>query len=421
MRYVSTLGGVPSVSFSEAIAVGPAPEGGLFVPESVPRAASLATDSLAVIAARAIRPFLEGDALERAVHQLCQDAYAFPAPVVPAGPDTEVLELFHGPTLAFKDFGARFLAACLSQRRGGARTVLVATSGDTGGAVAAAFHRRPAIRVVLLFPLGRISERQRKQLSSFGDNVSAIGVRGTFDDCQRIVKQAFADRALEAEHGLTSANSISVGRWLPQVAYFASASIEHCAKFGEPAGIVVPSGNLGNGAAACLAKRMGFPIREVVLAFNENQAVPEYFQTGEYRPRPAVATPANAMDVGDPSNFERLRWLYPKRHELLREVSAVSIKTPKILATIRDTYRRLGLVVCPHTAVGLAARESRSGSFIVAATAHPVKFEEIVEPLVGRRIDVPEALEALLCRPATHSEMNPTLDELRERLALRPS
>lgn len=405
------------MGFSSAIEVGPAPDGGLYVPRHVPRLEDAAPNSLVQIAIESLGPYLADDPLSGRVAELCSDAFGFGAPLVPVSEDTEVLELFRGPTAAFKDFGARFLAACLSLATTRPRTVLVATSGDTGSAVASAFARRAGFRVFVLFPLGKVSERQRRQLTGFGGNVQAVGVTGTFDDCQSLVKAALARRDLEARHGLLSANSISVGRWLPQLAYFAYASLDFSARHGRSPGIVVPSGNLGNGVAACLAMKMGFPIREVVLAFNANRAVPELFERGEYHPRGAVATPANAMDVGDPSNYERLRWLYPDREVMLREVSAVSISTESILGVVSDVGSRGGLVVCPHTAAGFAARKDRRGAFIIAATAHPAKFEEVVEPRIGYAVALPDELQAAIARPSSQVEIPAELAALERLLA----
>jgi threonine synthase len=403
----STRGSVAELPLARALLGGTAADGGLFVPASLPqgearhpRGGSLADSALAVLA-----PFFAADALEPELPAMVAEAFAFPAPLVPLSRSDFVLELFHGPTAAFKDFGARFLAACVRRlhRPGfGTRTVLVATSGDTGGAVAAAFHRMPDIRVVLLYPDGRVSPRQAHQLGAFGDNVTALRVKGGFDDCQAMVKAAFADPEL-APLQLTSANSISLGRLLPQLAYHAHAAWSS----GGTLNLIVPTGNLGNALAAVWARELGAPIGDVVLATNANQTLPEFFQGGAYRGRPSVRTLANAMDVGDPSNFERLAWTFPDPAVLRRRVRARSVSDEHISQTIQQGEGRHGRVFCPHTAAGVWVLEqirSAGGgsrdSWAVAATAHPAKFETIVEPLVGHPVPVPPQLTELLARPS---------------------
>ncbi|HEX9365925.1 MAG TPA: threonine synthase, partial [Vicinamibacterales bacterium] len=320
MKFIGTRGGTGPVTLSAAVLQGIAADGGLFVPERLPALSWRSfppSASLSSLAERVIAPFADGDRLAAALAAVCRDAFTFPAPLVrldraPGQPS--VLELFHGPTCAFKDFGARFLAAALERLHApGDRkvTMLVATSGDTGSAVAAAFHRRPWVDVVLLYPKGLVSPRQAQQLACWGENVRTFAVRGTFDDCQRIVKEAFRDPALSAEHQLTSANSINVGRLLPQMVYYAAASLEVWRREGRNASFIVPSGNLGNVTACVWAREAGLPIEEIVLATNENRTVTEFLDGGDWRPRPSVATLASAMDVGNPSNMERLRARFP--------------------------------------------------------------------------------------------------------------
>lgn len=408
MNVASTRGGAVELPLGDALLGGTAPDGGLFVPASFPRGearnprgGSLADSALAVLA-----PFFAGDTLERELPAMVAEAFTFPAPLVPLRNRGDfMVELFHGPTAAFKDFGARFLAACVRRLHPpshGTRIVLVATSGDTGAAVAAAFHRMPGVRVVLLYPDGRVSPRQAHQLGAFGDNVTALRVVGSFDDCQAMVKSAFADPQL-ASLRLTSANSISLGRLLPQLAYHAHAAWSS----GGTLNLIVPTGNLGNALAAVWARELGAPIGDVVLATNANQTLPEFFQGGAYRGRPSVPTLANAMDVGDPSNFERLAWTFPDPAVLRRRVRARSASDEHISRTIQQGERRHGQVFCPHTAAGVWVLEQiRSaaggdiGTWAVVATAHPAKFEGIVEPLVGHRVDVPPALAELLTRPS---------------------
>jgi threonine synthase len=408
VNVASTRGGTAELPLAGALLGGTAPDGGLFVPAAFPwdeaqhpRGGSLADSALAVLG-----PFFAGDPLERELPAMVAEAFTFPAPMVPLRNRGDfVLELFHGPTAAFKDFGARFLAACvrrLHPPNGGTRIVLVATSGDTGAAVAAAFHEVPGVRVVLLYPDGRVSPRQAHQLGAFGDNVTALRVAGTFDDCQAMVKTAFADPRL-APLRLTSANSISLGRLLPQLAYHAHAAWS----LGGTLNLVVPTGNLGNAVAAVWARELGAPIGSVVLATNANQTLPEFFQGGAYRGRPSVPTLASAMDVGDPSNFERLAWTFPEPAVLRGRVRARAVSDEHISRTIQQGLRRHGQVFCPHTAAGVwvleqirSAPGGKDGIWAVAATAHPAKFEGIIEPLVGHPVDVPPALAELLARPS---------------------
>ena len=416
MRFRSTRSPQPTLDLSEAMLTSLAPDGGLYVPESFPVFAADEFDGLESwrdIGERLLRPFFEGDALDAHLAEICDEAFDFPLPLRELDDETAVLELFHGPTAAFKDVGARFLAACVS-RLPGRRTVLVATSGDTGGAVAAAFHGRPDVQVVILFPRGKVSPRQQRQLTCWGGNVRAFAVRGDFDDCQRIVKTAFADRAWAESQGLLSANSINLGRLLPQAVYYAAASLWYVRRRGASPGFVVPSGNLGNSVAAFWARRMGLPVREIALAANANRAVPDYFDSGSWAARPTVATLANAMDVGNPSNAERLLDLHPDFNELRHIARAFSVNDEEIERTIRDAAAaNTPEVWDPHTATAVLVR-ARLGSphWVVVATAHPAKFESIVEPLIGRTVEVPACLGELLDRPARSEKLEPSFDAL---------
>ncbi len=431
MRFVSTRDATRTVSLSEAIRAGIAPDGGLYVPRCLPRlepADFEGARSLPEVAERWIAPFCEGDPLAATLGEVVRDAFSFPAPVrrIAAEPmPVSVLELFHGPTAAFKDFGARFLAACLErQPQDPARpvTILVATSGDTGGAVAAAFHGRPWARVVVLYPKGLVSPRQEKQLTCWGGNVRALSVRGTFDDCQRLVKEAFADAALRARFELSSANSINIGRLLPQAAYYAAASLERWRADGTAPAFVVPSGNLGNVLACLWARTAGLPISTIELAHNANRTVPDFLGSGDWRPRPSVATLASAMDVGNPSNMERLRHLHPDWRELARTVRAHSVTDGEIQGAIRRDFGEWGETWCPHTATaahvyrGLPEELRAAQHWVLVATAHPAKFESIVEPLIGRHVEIPPALAELLDRPSQAAEIGASLDELRGAL-----
>ena len=418
MDYVSTRGGTAPTTLSDAVAAGLAPDGGLYVPSSLPALDSRAfapDTTLPAVAARLLRPFFAGDALAPQLDAICAEAFDFPCPLRPLGtPGDAVLELFHGPTAAFKDFGARFLAATLARRRAQAApplTILVATSGDTGAAVAAAFHRQPGLRVVVLYPDGRVSPRQAHQLGCFGDNVQALRVAGSFDDCQALVKQALNDETLKAQRPLSSANSISLGRLLPQMSYYAHAALAHWRAHGTPLHAVVPTGNLGNALAAVLVRALGLPVGRLVLASNANDVLPRFFAGADYAPQASIATLANAMDVGAPSNFERLRWLVPDVAQLRRALRAYAVDDATIRATIQARHRRHGEIHCPHTACAVHVLETlraagEDGDWCVAATAHPAKFDSIVEPLIGAAVPVPPALAALLARPA-HAEPLP--------------
>ena len=430
MHFTSTRNAALQTGFSDAIIQGIAPDGGLYVPVEWPRlepAAFADANDLPRIASRFLAPFVAGDRLESHVAEIAADAFNFPAPLIPLTADERlgVLELFHGPTAAFKDFGARFLASAVARARSPQDPplhILVATSGDTGGAVAAAFHNRPGVGVSVLFPKGLVSPTQAHQLTCWGGNVGAFAVRGTFDDCQRIVKEAFADPQLRARMQLSSANSINLGRLLPQAVYYASTSLAVWRKHGEPASFIVPSGNLGNVVACLWARRVGLPIDGIVLAHNANRTVPDYFDSGEWRPRASVATPACAMDVGNPSNMERMRFLLPDISAIRSAASACSVTDAEILARIRVDYLRYGRVWCPHTAVAaeayerLPAERRAKGRWILAATAHPAKFREIVEPLIGREVAVPEALARLFARPTQCIEIDASLAALRGAL-----
>jgi threonine synthase len=414
LRYLSTRGQSPAVTIGDAIATGLAPDGGLYVPPTLPRLDAASFDphgSLADTAATLLAPFFKGDPLATELPAICREALDFETPLRPLPRrDAFVLELFHGPTAAFKDVGARFLAACLRRLpRQDARplTILVATSGDTGAAVGAAFHRQPNIEVVILYPDGRVSPRQAHQLGSFGGNVRTLRVQGRFDDCQRMVKAALNDAALQAARPLSSANGISLGRLLPQMSYYAHAALQWWRGQGTPLDFIVPTGNLGNALAALWVRQIGLPVGEVRLACNANATLPEFFEGRDYRPRDAIATLANAMDVGAPSNFERLRWTFGNDDaELRRTLRAASVDDTTIRRTIAHHATACGEVFCPHTATAVHGLDVlRDGGdtapWAVVATAHPAKFEGVVEPLIGRSIPVPSTLAAMLDRPAT--------------------
>jgi threonine synthase len=430
MFFTSTRNPANRVSLSDAIAQGIAPDGGLYIPSSFPAFKPQdfdGIDDLPALAEKLIAPFAEGDKLATEMGAICRDAFNFPVPLVKLsgtpGP-AHVLELFHGPTAAFKDFGARFLAASLERIRKNEPkklTILVATSGDTGGAVAAAFHRRSWVDVGVLYPKGLVSPRQAQQLACWGDNIHTMVVRGTFDECQRMVKEAFLDPALLKSHQLSSANSINIGRLLPQMVYYALSSLILFRETGKKPNFIIPSGNVGNGAACLFAKQCGLPIGDVVLATNANRTVNEYLDSGTWQPRTSVATIANAMDVGNPSNMERLRTMFPTVDALRGQVLSDTVSDEEIRARIKTDVAVLGQVWCPHTAVAAEvyqrqAKLRANENWVIVSTAHPAKFNDVVEPLIGRSVPVPEALAKLLALPKRETEIAATLDVLRTEL-----
>jgi threonine synthase len=428
LMFASARGAAPPVSLSEAIAQGLAPDGGLYIPTRLPTVnadAFAGTSGLPQIARGALAEFFRGDGLQSALADIADAALSVPAPTtaVAGCPDSLfVLELYHGPTAAFKDFGARFLAESQQRLQVGAPvqplTILVATSGDTGGAVAAAFNGRAWARVVILYPRGLVSPRQERQLTCWGDNVLSLRVDGTFDDCQGLVKEAFRHPALSRKFRFSSANSINVGRLLPQMVYYIASSLEIAKRTGEKPSYVIPAGNLGNACAALWARAMGFPLGRIVLAHNINRTVPDYLSTGRWQPRLSVATLASAMDVGNPSNMERARALYPTWETMRDHLSADSVDDATIRARIGGDFMQYGREWCPHTATAaevysrLSAAERRASPWIVVATAHPAKFNEIVEPIIGRPIAVPASLDRLLRLPQHCVDLPPTLEAL---------
>jgi threonine synthase len=397
MKYFSTRGAGP-VSLDEALRKGIASDGGLFLPEQLPSFNVTDFDdaeSIREVATVLLSPFFVGSKLQDEIQTIVAETFGFPIPTTALpvdGQDVSLLELYHGPTAAFKDVGAGFLAACLSRLEGDVEsplTVLVATSGDTGGAVAAAFDKRPGMRVAVLFPEGRVSERQEHQLCCWSDNVLSLKVKGAFDDCQSMVKAAMADEKLAAQHRFSSANSINIGRLLPQSIYYADASLRHYRRTGNKPGFIIPTGNLGNAFACIMAREMGLPIGPVILATNANKTIADYFESLEWLPRASLQTLASAMDVGDPSNMERLRKLIGDADVLRDRMAVASVNDAEIQAAIRQDFADFGFATCPHTATAthtwrnLPSSLAEQCDWILVATAHPAKFETIVEPLIG--------------------------------------
>ena len=422
MKWVSTRGQSPPVPFIDALFAGTAPDGGLYFPdrfEPLPSATldSLRTADLVDIGTVVGTHLLAGDIFERDMRAIVQDALDFSIPLVQVSDRAWVLELFHGPTLAFKDVGARVQARLLHHFTDGTPlTILVATSGDTGSAVADAFHGVPESRVFVLYPQGQVTDVQEAQMASLGGNITAVAVRGTFDDCQRLVKQAFADDEVRKRVWLTPANSINLGRLLPQVFYyFILARLE------DDLIVSVPSGNFGNLTAGLIAKRLGLPIRRFVAATNVNDVVPEYLRTGIYSPRPSMRTVANAMDVGAPSNFERIRAMYEDSIDRIREdLVGAAFDDATVVAEIGTVHRERNYLLDPHGAIawlGLQAQllthPRATGVFL--ATAHPAKFREVVEPAIGAKVPLPAALSDAIARPrqSAHIDVDyPALVEL---------
>jgi len=372
-----------------------------------------------------VKPFATPDVPEDVLWQVVSEAMNFPVQLVSLSPGLHILELFHGPTLAFKDFGARFLARLMGYFvRGEDRqlTVLVATSGDTGSAVAHGFWGVPGIRVVILYPSKRISQAQEKQFTTLGENIQALEVSGSFDDCQRLVKQAFADEALNKKAFLTSANSINIGRLLPQMFYHVAA-YRQLPVASTPLVVAVPSGNFGNLTAGLFAKRIGLPVAKFVAATNANDAVPQYLASGNYEPRPAIATYSNAMDVGNPNNFPRLLDLCRKRLEYVRrEIWGHGASDQETLAEMKAVWDKYRYIADPHTAVGILGWEAykkehaEPAQGLVLATAHAAKFAEIVEKAIGIAPPLPDRLANYLKRPKLSVPMTSRYEDFKEFL-----
>lgn len=430
MRFRSTRGGLPPVGLGEAVRLGLSPDGGLFQPvdwphlpagfleRPAPGFAALAADLAALI--------LGGDMPPARAADLAAAAFDFPVPLAPLDGRPSVLELFHGPTLAFKDFGARFLARLLAWlQRGEERplTVLVATSGDTGSAVAHGFHGVAGVEVVVLYPRGRISDVQERQIATLGGNVQALAVDGSFDDCQRLLKRALADPELRRRRQLTTANSINIGRLLPQVFYYIHGWLQLGPRRGQRVAVAVPSGNFGNLTAAVLARRMGLPLDRMIAATTVNDTVPRFLAGGRWDPKPVQATLASAMDVAVPSNFERLRDLYAEDLAAMRqEITARPVEDGEIRMAVRRVHGGSGYVMDPHTATAwLALHEFLSGrggdwAGFSLATADPAKFATVIEPLIGEAVPVPDRLRQWLDRPLRSLPMPADFGALREWL-----
>jgi threonine synthase len=403
-------------------------DNGLYMPVSIPKISSDFLDNIEnktfkEIAAEVAYTLLAEDISREEIEILIQNAYDFEAPVKQITADDYVLELFHGPSMAFKDFGARFMAALMSYflvRSQKEIRILVATSGDTGGAVAQGFYKVPGISVTILYPSGKVSEIQEKQLTTLGHNITAIEVNGTFDDCQRLVKEAFLDQELNEKYNLASANSINIARLIPQSFYFFSAYAQ-LKKLGKPLVFSVPSGNFGNLSAGLLAYSMGLPVEHFVAATNLNNSVPRYLENGNYEPLPSVETISNAMDVGNPSNFVRMiRFFGDDWQKVTEKISGFFYDDDETKKTMREIFGNANYVMCPHTAVAYRGlqeyRQKNGGDFtgVFLSTAHPAKFIDLVEETLGSAVEIPEKLKSLLSVEKTSIKMDPSFSAFKK-------
>ncbi len=412
MKYYSLNFNSKNVSFAEAVTRGLAPDRGLYFPASIPELPANFFENIHEysdheIAFNAIQPFIGDTIQEKALKKIIQETLTFDFPLVPIGNKISSLELYHGPTLAFKDVGARFMARCLShfnsKNKSQKIVVLVATSGDTGGAVADGFLGVPGIDVVILYPKGKVSPIQEKQLTTLGQNITALEIDGVFDDCQDMVKSAFLDVQINQKLQLTSANSINVARWLPQMFYYFFAYKALVDKK-QPLVFSVPSGNFGNLCAGLLAKKMGLPIDQFIASTNVNNAVPEYLNSGQYSPKKTIATISNAMDVGAPSNFIRIQKLFNHDfHKLGKILSGFSYSDTETKKGLKKIHENALYIADPHGAVaylGLSKFLDTNPEYygVFLETAHPIKFNEVVEKTLGIKIPIPEKIMSTLDR-----------------------
>jgi threonine synthase len=429
MKYYSTKDKNTSYSLQEAVLAGLPPDNGLFMPEVIPQLqpsfiSALHGKELPEIAYEISKAWFKDDVPDEVLQKIASEAYSFDAPLVSLDATSKILELFHGPTAAFKDFGARFMSRLMSWMERDATkplTILVATSGDTGSAVASGFHGVKGINVVILYPSGKVSPLQEKQLTTWGDNITALEVHGTFDDCQAMVKEAFLDQHLKSTLRLSSANSINIARLLPQSFYYFRAVAQLDKQAAAPV-FVVPSGNFGNLVAGLFAKRSGLPIAHFVAATNANDIVPHYLQTGNFTPRPSVQTISNAMDVGNPSNFARMMELFNNdRKQFTDELSGFSFTDVETSKAIADVYSNNNYLLDTHGAVGYLAWKAYEKKYpevtgIILETAHPAKFSEPVKAAIGREPAIPERLEATMKKEKVAIQMQPSFSNLKDWL-----
>ena len=433
MKYISTKAN-HAITIEEALFSGTSKGGGLYMPESIPKIQTeefKTFNNFQEFSYQLLSYFFVGSTIEDDLEDIVNNSLNFPVIHRDISEDQghySVLELFHGPTAAFKDFGARFLASSMSTilkkaNRSDLYTILVATSGDTGGAVASAFYQRPEFRVAVLFPEGRVSPRQQHQLTCWGKNITSLAVKGEFDDCQRLVKEAFNNPELSLKHNLCSANSINIGRLLPQTTYYAWSSIKYQQTTGLPSSFIIPTGNLGNAFACFIAKEMGFPIDRIIFATNANKTIPDFLATKEWSPRPTLPTLASAMDVGNPSNMERFFYQYQDTDRLLSVLESFSVGDNEIKDQIRYQYEQNQVAICPHTATAfhtyrnLPISNLEGSHWTLVATAHPAKFENIVEPIINVELEIPGNLKTLMALESSVNCIEPSLEHLTSYLS----
>ena len=419
MNYYSLNKNAPNVSFKEAVIKGIAPDKGLYFPEHISPLPKSFFDNIdrfshSEIAFQTIKQFASQDIPETILKQIVEETLSFGFPIVKLNEHISTLELFHGPTMAFKDVGARFMARCLghfNKNNNREVTVLVATSGDTGGAVANGFLGVKGVNVVILYPSGKVSDIQEKQLTTLGQNITALEVNGAFDDCQDMVKQAFLDNDITNKKQLTSANSINVARWLPQMFYFMFA-YKHLYKQYENIVFSVPSGNFGNICAGMMAQQLGLPVNHFVAANNNNNVVAEYLESGRYIPKSSVQTISNAMDVGNPSNFVRIQEIYKNNFSTLKtNLSGYSFSDDDTRIAIKELYERYNYIADPHGAVGYLGCKSYLSNnpnayCVFLETAHPTKFLDVVEETINTKIPLPTRIESVINKDKSSIKIN---------------
>ncbi|HFA51403.1 MAG TPA: threonine synthase [Bacteroidetes bacterium] len=430
MRLYSTKNTSKFVSLKTALFKGLPEDNGLYMPECIPQLPAvffqnLKDYSFQEIGFEVCKALFWGAMPEKDIRKLIEKSITFPAPLVSLDEETRVLELFHGPSLAFKDFGARFMAQLMSyfnKNENRELVILVATSGDTGGAVAAGFYKTPGIKVVILYPSGKVSPLQEKQLTALGHNITALEIDGTFDDCQALVKKAFLDDELTERIRLSSANSINIARLIPQSFYYFEA-YKQLKSYDKHVVFCTPSGNFGNITAGLFAKRMGLRVHQFIAATNVNDVVPEYLKSGIYSPRPSVRTISNAMDVGNPSNFARMMDMYGSTwNNFKKEISGYSFTDEETKAAMKEVFEKYGYVIDPHGAVGYLAlqeyqAENKGTCGIVLETAHPSKFLDDVESILEKKVEVPERLAVLAEKKKVSVKMGTAFGEFKEWLA----
>jgi threonine synthase len=429
MKYYSTRKKSQEVSFKDAVIRGLAPDGGLYFPERIdklPEGLIGSGKSIEELGCEVAKRFVDGEIKDEDLQEIVSETVNFPLPMIAVEKDVFSLELWHGPTCAFKDVGGRFLARCLEhfvKKTGEEITILVATSGDTGSAVAAGFLGVQGIDVVILYPKGKVSKIQEQQLTTMGQNITTLEVDGTFDDCQSMVKKAFNDDELRSKINLSSANSINVARFLPQSFYYFS-SYEQLEDKNKPVVYSCPSGNFGNLTAGMFAKRMGLPIDRFIGATNINDVVPKYLQTGVYKARPSVSTISNAMDIGDPSNFVRILELHGGDWNKVRKsMVGYAFSDEQTKEGMIDVISRTGYLMEPHGVIGYMAvkeyQKSHDVQAVVLETAHPAKFGDVVEPVIGQKVEIPERLQEYMRRKKVALLIQPDFDDFKQFLLER--